>query len=436
MSIASFPLRYVARVLVQTTTPLAIGTGTPGLNTDELVSVDVNGLPMLPGTSLCGVLRSHSKPVLDVDDIFGFQKKGSNEGSGSRLIISDGLMSGKNGEVHDGLSIIDWDDNFYRKFRALPVRDHCRINQFGTADAENNGKYDEQVVYKGTRFVFEMELIGSADDSDTWERLLHLIYSPLFRVGGGTRKGFGGFSVISLETRIYNLAGKSDLGDYLQRSSSLRSSFPGCKPFGPPDKRLDDSFITFELNLVPEDFFYFGSGFSDSDADNTYKQEEVIEWETSSGSPEFSKEMVLIPASSVKGALSHRTAFYYNYLKGIYACHEELDNYKVDENAAVRALFGYAKDDTSENREDGQRGIVILDDTFLTLKEEKIFNHVSIDRFLIPGKEYDLLEEQVKTAFKMALRDIATGMLPLGGAVMKGHGCFTGSIACNGGGLQ
>ncbi|RMH63953.1 MAG: CRISPR-associated protein, partial [Calditrichaeota bacterium] len=54
-------MRYCARVLVEAVTPLKIGTGETVLNIDELVATDANGLPVIPGTALAGVLR-HAIP--------------------------------------------------------------------------------------------------------------------------------------------------------------------------------------------------------------------------------------------------------------------------------------------------------------------------------------------------------------------------------------
>ena len=53
----SFPIRYIARFLVEADTPLAVGSGDKDLLTDAPVALDCNGLPMIPGASLCGVLR-------------------------------------------------------------------------------------------------------------------------------------------------------------------------------------------------------------------------------------------------------------------------------------------------------------------------------------------------------------------------------------------
>ncbi len=462
MRSTSFPLRYVAKIMVQATTPLAVGTGESGLVTDDIVARDVNGLPMIPGTSLCGVLRNLSKPrVPQTDDIFGYQKRNRNKGKGSRIIISDALMIGEDGIVHDGLSPVEWSTSFYRRFRSLPVRDHCRINHLGTADADSNGKFDEQVVYKGTRFLFEIELTGGREDGTAWKQLLSLIKSPLFRVGGGTRNGFGALSVISIKTRVYDLYEKSELKDYLDKSSSLSEPFIEGKESSKQDAEINNElFVTYELNLLPDDFYTFGSGAGDSDADETYKTETIMEWDSASdcGRPKFTEEKILIPASSVKGALSHRVAFHYNQAKHIFANSEVCKNYSMESNEAVRALFGYAKNSKIANQTEGQRGIVMFDDVFLTLKNDKIFNHVSIDRFtggtldgalfaekviagnndmikiklLIPFNAYQELDNDVKTAFEKALKDISTGLLPLGGSVMKGHGCFTGSVICNG----
>ena len=51
---------------------------------------------------------------------------------------------------------------------------------------------------------------------------------------------------------------------------------------------------------------------------------------------------------------------------------------------------------------------------------------------VVPRKEYELLEEDIKTSFVRSMKDITTGLLPLGGSVMKGHGCFSGNLTCDG----
>ena len=52
-----------------------------------------------------------------------------------------------------------------------------------------------------------------------------------------------------------------------------------------------------------------------------------------------------------------------------------------ENNEAVKALFGYAKN--SKQKIEGLRGRVIINDIYLSHdeKKDKIFNHVKIDRF-------------------------------------------------------
>jgi len=465
-----YPIRYIARVILEAATPLSVGTGSSSLESDKEIIRDINGLPMIPGTGLTGVLRELADSIsLPTDDLFGYQKKNTDEGFGSRLIISDALMIGEDGDVHDGLASINWKSPFYSRFKALPLRDHCRIDHYGKADSKGRGKFDELVVYRGARFVFDLELIGKDADSDNWEKLLSLISSPLFRAGGGARKGFGGFSTISIHKSQFNLAIEDELNKYINRSSELTVQLNSDEK----SSQGNDICTSFELNLTPDDFFMFGAGFGDTDADDVYKTEEYITWDVHENVPRFAQKTVLIPASSVKGALSHRVAFHYNQIKGNYAQqHELLADLVGEKNEAVKALFGSAKDDTDRVGE-GQRGIVIIDDVFLDVTEqpetstgvsnnnshvEKVFNHVSIDRFtggsidsalfsqkvvsagknsvkikmVVPRKEYELLDEDVKISFVRSLKDITTGLLPLGGSVMKGHGCFSGNLTCDG----
>lgn len=438
--------RYCARVLVEARTPLRVGTGETGINIDELVATDCNGLPLLPGTSIAGVLRHQFKDSRTVKDLFGFQE--NIQGKGSRLIISNANFVGKQGEVIDGLANIDFLDDFYSKFKKMAVRDHAKINHKGVADKEKYGKYDSQVVFKGCRFVFDIELIGSKQDKDIWRTIIKKLSSPLFRIGGGTRKGFGELEIVKLDEKIYDLKSRSQ--EYLDRSAKL--TLPDN---GKTEKETSESTLEYELTIEPDDFFLFAAGFGDNEADTIAKKEPVVKWENNT--PRFSEEKILIPATSVKGAISHRTAYHYNRLKKKFADKvEKIEDYTGENNIAVKALFGYAK--TSDNgKSKGERGNVIFSDLFVEKYSEKIFNYNAIDRFtggtidgalfdekvisttqkiifktVVEKKAFDKTEKEVQEAFECTLKDITTGMLPLGGSVMRGHGCFNGSVKKNG----
>ncbi|PSR10208.1 MAG: hypothetical protein C7N36_19450 [Bacteroidetes bacterium] len=313
---------YLARFIVETATPMAIGSGERGSSIDRLIARDTNGLPYIPGTSLAGVIRHEMDPEgnsLKIGDVFGFQGasalgEAEEGGQGSRIIFSPGMLLAEEGQrVHEGLEKIDFEQGFYSYFQKLPERDHVRITHRGAADVQGHGKYDEELVHKGTRFVFEIELAGTAADTNLWQTILSLLHQPFFRIGAGTRKGFGKLDVISCHTKIYDLKAKPQLLAYLAKSSSLNGDYTDWIFFG--EAAADTGrFIRYEVDLQPESFFHFGAGFGDEDVDMKPKTERFFDW--SSGKATLVEEHILIPATSVKGALSHRVAFHYNRITG------------------------------------------------------------------------------------------------------------------------
>lgn len=461
-----YNLRYIAQIIIEADTPINLSSGEQDSLTDSLVMTDANGLPMLPGTSLTGVLKHsfrESKKTTSESEksIFGYQGNG-NDGRGSRLIVSNAHFIGKDGVV-EGLVKIDWNDEFYQKFKELPIRDHAKIDHKGVA--ENHGKFDNQVVYKGTRFKFEMEFISNESDNENWKQLLNLLSDDTFRIGGGTRKGYGKLKIVEINTKTYNLE-NDEINEYLEKSSNLSESVGKTYPVS---QHSSENWDRYELELTPEDFYSFGSGFGDDEVDMIPVSEDIIEWK--GNTPEFKEKKILIPASSIKGAISHRTAFHYNSLTGntIEKITENIEEEQIadelkkvvgENNIAVKELFGFAKnskkkDADTEEEKKGQRGNVIFSDLFIdNNNSEKILNHVAIDRFTGGGRDGALFDEKVITqkdklqlhffvnkqafkeeniqkAFEKTLKDITNGMLPLGGSTMRGHGSFTGSVKRN-----
>jgi len=56
-----FPHRYIARIIVEAETPLAVGSDNQQEDMDSPVAKDFNGLPYIPGTALAGWLRHHNE---------------------------------------------------------------------------------------------------------------------------------------------------------------------------------------------------------------------------------------------------------------------------------------------------------------------------------------------------------------------------------------
>jgi len=454
----AFTHRYIARIVLEAETGLFVGSGEASLLKDALVQKDIHGLPMIQGTSLTGVLRhaledNNSENSSIWKEIFGYQK--GNTGLGSRLKISSAYMLINENEVTERLTA-NIPENTLGKYTNLPSRQHVRINHRGVA--ENNGLFDNEIVYKGTRFIFELELKGTKDDETHWNAILANLSSPLFRIGQGTRNGYGKLNIYSLQQRVYNLNTPSDFEAYLNFNPSFNHKNEG---FTSKERKSGNSNLTkYKLILKPDKFFIFSEGFGDDEVDNKPVTEEVAIYRN--GTIEFDTQ-TLIPASSIKGALSHRTAFHYNRLTEKWADELlSLENKQLRDlnvkcytgtgNDAVFELFGGAAGD--KQQEEGQRGKVILNDFYFTKDQansDKIFNHVAIDRFtggaldgalfsekvstLVEGETFEFTvyldynqEDTIQKAFEETLKDVCRGLLPLGGMTTKGHGVFTGKV--------
>ena len=328
--------RYIAHFTIEAATPLAIGSGEKGLTVDRLIARDANNLPYIPGTSLTGVLRHLLVDNLGKDNeaekkvynkIFGFQNKDKkSDGKGSDLIVSSAYLIDEKGKAIEGLNDIEHIKNseYLKHFYKLPERDHVRITDKGSADTAQHGKFDEQLVFKGTRFAFSIELEANADEQDAtfWKSMIDAFHSPTFRIGAGTRNGFGAFKVLSCKTKTFDLEKSEELNEYLNLSSSLNVDISKWSDHKPDTENPD--WIHYKINLTPESFYLFGAGFGNKQADAIPKTESYFEWDKDGKNPKlvgnFPKKQhfgkILIPATSVKGALAHRTAFHYNKLEG------------------------------------------------------------------------------------------------------------------------
>lgn len=452
----TYRYRQLARIILETETPLVIGSGNKDIKTDSVVAKDINELPYIPATTLAGLIR-HSLSEELQEYWMGFQKK--KDGEGSRIMLSEGKILSADGNPIDGLNFDNLDeDAIMRLCRELPIRQHVRINQQGTA--VKNGKFDEEIVPKGVRFCFEIELMAEKDKPGIMDTILSIIQSDGFRIGSGSRSGFGKIKVVGILRRDLDLCVPDELTLYLGKSASLAKAWEGYKPYTPSATKESDC-ILYTLELRPVDFMFFGSGFGDERSDMTFVREPVITWEKGKATIVEQERVILIPASSVKGALAHRTAYHYNRLERVFAdkkTAEELEKNTGKENKAVKTLFGSEGDRKGKNK---QRGNILFSDVIEKQEaslEKKVLNHVKIDRFTggavdgalfseevlyAPGKTFNLelmlrktavdeKDRKIVKAFEAALTDLCKGYLPLGGGVNRGNGTFKGKLNKNG----
>lgn len=447
---------YIARFVMEAETPLFIGSSKTSPLKDSLVQRDANGFPMIPGTTLAGVIRhalsdqEESLPAL----LMGSGKKRRNDkekngdvedpGQGSPVKVSQGFLLVANNKVSEGLFLDGEFGEQKQIFKELPLRHHVALNDKGTA--KKGQLYDHEVIYQGVQFVFELEAASHLVSNDNWEKLLNVIKSARFRLGAGTRNGFGLLKAVACYEKLLGTQ------EYLDLSPSLNE--PG---WWKEVKKVDlvpspQTIATYTLELRPDPFFIFGSGLSDNDVDQTPVTEKVVTYE--GGMLKLSKSgQTLIPGSSVKGAIAHRVAYHYNKKEAKrFATADSIERIRSQENEALTVLFGLAGEKVS----DPSAGNVFFKDVFLEpekVNNREVFNHVAIDRFTGGAMDGMLFSEKVshfkeasgflkleiqlhlndktlpfQTYLEDALQDICRGLLPLGGMTTKGHGIFTGTL--------
>lgn len=449
-----FRYRLLARIIIEAKSPLAVGSGRDDIESDSMFARDPNGFPYIPGTSIAGVVRSILDPEKK-DGFFGLDKDG---GLGSRIIVSDALILDSKSRVTDGIDPEASSDELLRKFEFLPVRQHVRINENGVA--ERGGKFDNEVVYAGTRFCFEMEVLVESGESEKFSKVLSAICCNNFMLGGGTRKGYGQVEVVEVKTARIDMSSIEEVKSYLDKPSQLNESgsWTGWNPADAENNADNVGCDVYEIKLKPCDFFMFSSGFGDEYgvADNIPVREKKVVWKHESGYDSgklVDGAYVLIPASSVKGALLHRTAYYINACMGVFADEQPASGQTNWDSAtkALESLFGKA----DEN--EAVRGNIIISDVFLDEKDvlQKYINHISVDSFsggaisgalftemvdFAPDKELTInvivnkngTDDCAIMAFERAVSDLCEGLLPLGGGTNRGNGMFKGKVSKNG----
>lgn len=470
---------YIARILLEAETILSIGSDSLHYDQDQPVDKDWNNLPYIPATTITGFLRK----CIPNESLFGDEKNNNNnvQTNGSNFICSDALLHNGSGVLEELVPKLELEekevvenDKFYYRYLNLPLRQHTAINHLGSAD--DGSKFDNEFVYKGSRFLLEISLEVDKKCEDEWKEILNSFYRNDFYLGAGETNNYGLLSVVEINHNCFDLTTQKGKNNYLNFDVSLNNK-EGLEKYELEDdieKEYNEEEITFSGK---NSFFHFGAGIGDGDVDDANYTEIVVVWENNK--PNFVTNYV-IPGTSIKGALAHRVAFHYNNEKEIsvesilekalasfeleplpntieelelqkqelekqLAQLKEIDAKKLfqpyvgSNNNGVKTIFGSAKNTTTE---EGQMGSIIVEDTYLNKEDynEIVFNHNKIDRFtggtinsaLFNEKVLEIPEVTFKfkyknnvweiDALKNAITDLENGLLPIGGKVNKGHG--------------
>jgi len=432
---------------IELRTALHMGSGDPEGGSDAGVVRDFNGLPGLPGPGLQGLLRSTclehpacgvdaSKRLEFVERVFGYtggkgrkpsDGKTDDPGRGGRVWVGWGVIHNQNNKPQS-----DWiretelkrDPVLADAVRSV-LRDQVKISARGAAD--DKAKFDQIVVNPGHRFTFTIKFATAPNDQKAWQTdwqtdwqsdwqtLLTVLRDPALRLGGKTRRGLGGFKIIT--------------EGYAQHAESKLFT------------RLLDR------PIAPASLWMFGGGKAIDDGTKQPDSVPVscrrIDWSGTTGIP---RPVWLIPGTGIKGPLVHRTLFHANLKKGIFIGETAPPGAEEEVNRWMCQLFGGVKGNTSTI------GKIVIDDHFLDQEgHHKVPSaptqmHVKINPFTGGASDKALFSDQPLQAkaamiplrievrgqvdpdalacFESALDDLDQGRLALGAHSSRGYGRF------------
>lgn len=459
---------HLVRVTLEAVSPLSCGSGEAGADADVMLVRDPNGLPMIPGSTIQGLLRA-LHPQLDREALFG-REDSNGKGQAGRLLFS-------HARVHDSKDVAagfpaNLSDPLLKDLVAdVPLkRDHVKLHHRHAA--EEGAKFDRAAVPVGTRFSFEVLMQGEEAEKHTLLNALAYLAHPFFRVGGKGRRGYGKVMVHALHHGFF-LPAKA-------RAFRKVRDRPLSNGHGLQQVPLPDAapVTVITLTLAPEGPWRSGSsGTAVVDQQNVAGGHSVPRRDYADAAPLREGSVVaqnnqrvlvepgrsiagdyVLPGSSVAGPLRHRTVFHWNRLmrRWIDLTADPASVAALADGApAIDRLFGWSRPVARAARPDGKVSALLFEDLRFLPGSVLALDHVKIDAFTGGAFGRHLFDEELletgalelriaiddrfvgkgtgncvaRQALAFAIRDLLLGRLAIGA---KSYGFMNGTCAVNG----
>jgi CRISPR/Cas system CSM-associated protein Csm3 (group 7 of RAMP superfamily) len=423
--------RWVITGTLVLETPAHFGNGDADPLTDmPLLFDEVEGRPLLPGTSIAGSLRNFLRErelgygkkdsgTTFASKLFGTAREDESEtGAQSPLIVNDAIGKSEGMELRDGVAIDE-----------------------KTRTAEDNKKFDMQLLAAGSTFPLRFELLVSEDDESKQLRnflvtALHGLQNREITLGARKRRGFGQVTVKDWQVYKYDLAKKEGLLGWLGSEQGLRE---------PKAQEGKDLPAMLEAQVLTQDqrkkarltatfkldgtlMIRSGFGASDTGPDMVHIH---------SKRPKAKDALPVLPGTSLAGALRKRALKIVRTVSG---------NTTGNSNPFVDALFGPYK--VTAGEKDTKASRVYVRETEIEKSTSLVITRVKIDRFTGGAYESALFSEEPAIGtpetrltldldlrdpkeaelglMLLLLKDLWTGDLPIGGESGIGRGRLSG----------
>jgi CRISPR/Cas system CSM-associated protein Csm3 (group 7 of RAMP superfamily) len=376
------------RVTLQALAPLMIASGEEDALHDVLLVRDPNDLPTIPATSIAGALRARIGDRHN--DWFGSETPERRQRSA--VTFTDGLFHWSDNLPRDGMVLGEARaalarDPLCREVlgSADPVmRQHVRLSAHGVVDG--SGKFTRSAVPAGARFTFEVRT-SLAEAADEIERLV----KAGIWLGGATRSGYGQMACVAL--------GREDLT--LPRDMARWTAIV-TKDIGTESairtRPVEGSKVssTWTIGGRIEGTLLIGAESGTLEEDRVPWREPRIQWTGDRGS--FQRNCLVVPGTSIKGPIRHRTLFHLRRLKVAHA--EEVND----------DLFGSVASEAG-----GAAGKLRFHDAPVDDVREIVQTHVGLDRFTGGARRGVLFTDRMLWQPQLAVRidEITPGSLSL-----------------------
>lgn len=369
--------RVYYQLNIRLASPLSIGSG-ESESTDHDVFVDGNGIPVIPATSLAGVLRAYIGGETAVALFGEIAKNEGEETTSSKIRVYDARCT-KGGKDY------------------ITNRDFVKLKD---KVAVKGAKFDCQVVETGAEFVAYCELLDCAFEP-VLESALATLNNGVIGLGAKTTRGFGRVK-LTVKKRVFK-----NIDSWLDFKMFKESEWTALQPLVFSDTVMEKAVIQIKIRSL--------GGLS------------IREYSTDIGMPDYktltlknqSDFTPLIPGSSWAGAFRDRCA-------------------QLLTKDEIVSFFGDVNEETAES----SKSQISFSESILSGGTPKDITRNSIDRFSGATKSGALYtertyyygettleitapyDERLLSAVGVCLADLHNGFLTVGGLSSIGRGLF------------
>ncbi|MBZ2175784.1 hypothetical protein K8M07_11100 [Schnuerera sp. xch1] len=378
-------MQYISiiKAEIESTSPLFISDG------EDILLDEESGMAYIPATTIAGSFRGYLDFIGEESDVlFG--------SSGEKSIKSSVYIS-----------------DSYSKNEGFEIRNGIKIEGI-TGSSEDGSKIERFYLKKAIRFTLNFEIEGQDKDIETKRHLLYKCLQGLnnsfIRLGGNKSNGLGIFKVNRVKEINFN--NRKQWVDYIKKDYSNIQDITDRVL----NENKNDKFVEFTLNGVLTTPILVG-------APETFDPEDVDKRSLKSG------DNYIIPGSSFKGVLRSRIECIGNYFNSI---------------RLAKEIFGDLSKENMLSR-------VFVNESIINIEnfDQIDYNRIKVDKFTGGVRKTGLMDDgpvqgavEFKVIYKtqndeekdsyaigiiaLALRDLGTENLSLGGGYSIGRGRYKG----------